>query len=238
MTKLFRFTGFLALLATATAFAASQEAAMGYALKRMPKVGDSFTYKLTVAADFGGQSVNFTGTTIEKIIKVEDNGNYHVESVEKNMKVKFADQEMEIPEQPASTSIYKANGALIEMKGEQVDSNSYRLANMSTLIAPEKPVKVGDKWTQETKADAKTGLAAAKADYEVLGAEKVGSYDTVKLKFSYKETEGSEPSSSEGTVWINVKDGSLVKADATVKNAPLPGAPGPADMKFTIERTA
>jgi len=222
--------GMLALAATAV-----QDAAL--VLKRVAKVGDSATYKLNVNAEFSGTALVVTAVTTDKVVKVEDNGNIHVETKQSDMKIKMGEDEMDAPSQEATLYVYKPSGEVIELKGEGVDGSYYRMANISVFKYPTEALKVGAKWSHEFKTDSKTGAAAAKADYEVLGFEKVGSWDTVKVKHSFKETEGSDPATSEGTVWINVKDGTMVKVDAKQTKVPIPQM-APMDMKVLVERTS
>lgn len=212
--------------------------AQSFTLKRVAKVGETMKYKLTAEADFGGQAIQVSGTTLDKVVKVNDNGDIVVESTQSSMKVSVAGQEMEIPDQPGTTTTYKATGEVVEIKGEQTDASAYRMANLNVVKSPTGEIKVGDKWTYEVKADSKTGAAAGKAEYELLGSEKVGSWDSLKIKWTFKETEGSDPASSSGTVWIDAATGALVKAVGEYKNAPIPGAPGPISMKFTLERVS
>lgn len=224
------------LVAVVASIAVAAYAADTYSLKRVAKVGDTLKYKFSADVDFGGQAAQVTFSTVDKVTKVEDNGNISTESKQENMKVSFGGQEMSPEDQPARTTITKSTGEIVEIKGEMVDGSAYRFSNMNIVKAPEAPVKVGDKWSYEVKADSKTGAVAGKADYEVLAAEKVGDRDTVKIKWTYKETEGADAASSEGTVWMDAKDGAVVKASGSFTKAPIPGAPGPVDMKFTMER--
>jgi len=220
----------LALAATAV-----QDAAL--VLKRVAKVGDTMSYKMNVQADFSGTALIVTAVTIDKVVKIDDNGNIHTESKQSDMKIKMGEDEMEAPSQEATLYINKPTGEVVELKGEGVDGSYYRMANISVFKYPTDPLKVGSKWSHEFKADSKTGAASAKADYEVLAFEKVGSWDTVKVKHAFKETEGADPATSEGTVWINVKDGTLVKIDAKQTKVPIPQM-APMDMKISIERTS
>ena len=218
------------------ALAAAELAVQPFTLKRVAKVGDTLVYKLNVDADFGGQKVNVTGKATDKVVKVSENGEITTESKQTETKIKVGDQEIPMDEQPVQTTTSDAKGLVIKIEGDQVDSSVYRLSNMSVFRIPDSAVKVGDKWTHEFKADAKTGAVAGKSEYEVLAVEKVGSFETLKVKWTFKETEGGEPASAEGTVWVDTKDGSMVKAVGNYKAAPLPGAPGPVDMTITLER--
>ncbi len=207
-----------------------------FTLKRVAKVGDTITYKLTVDAEFGGQKINVTAKTVDKVVKADDK-EIQVESKQEETKIKFGDQEMDAPSEGASTTSYDARGLITDIKGENADSNAYRMANLTLVATPEKAVKKGDKWSHEFKGDDKKGSRAAKADYEVLDTEKVGGLDTVKVKWTYKETEGTEPASSEGTIWLHATDFSIVKVVGSLKGAPIPGAPAPMDLTYTLERS-
>lgn len=219
--------------ALSLAAVAAQDA---FTLKRNVKVGDVMKSKMTVEADFGGTAILITATTTEKVVKMEDSGIVHTESSQSNMKIKFGDQEMGGEDQPPTTYITKITGELVELKGESIEASYYRMASMTSFRFPEGPVKAGDKWTYEIKADKKTGIVSGKHEYEVVGPDKVGARECLKVKHSYKETEGGEPASSTGTVWIDLKDGSMVKLEASQQKVPVPQAPGPMDMKLKIER--
>lgn len=234
MNRMKRFSLVVGVTALALTGSAVQDAVV---LKRVAKVGDSMTYKMVVEADFSGTTLIVNGKTIEKVIKIEDNGNIHTESKQTDMKIKIGDDEMDAPEEGATIYINKPTGEVVELKGDGIDASYYRMANITVFRIPDEALKPGMKWSHEFKADSKTGAASAKADYEVLGFEKVGSWDAVKVKHVFRETEGSEPAKSTGTIWINVKDGSLLKVDAKQEKVPIPGM-APMDMKIIVERTS
>jgi len=221
-----------ALLAVGAIALAAQE----FTLKRVAKVGDVIKLKMSVDAEFAGTPIKVTATSIDKVIKVEENGNITTESTQTNMKIKFGDQEFDQDSDSPRVYVSKPTGELIEIKGDGVDHGYWRMANMNVLRMPDKPVKVGDKWTFEIAKDAKTGAVAAKHEYEVLGVEKVGRFECLKIKHTFKETEGSEPASANGTLWVDLSDGSLVKAETTQNKVPIPEAPAPMDMKILLER--
>lgn len=208
----------------------------GYLIKMTPKVGDVVKYKLKASLEVMGQQAKVTAITSEKVTKVDEDGTYTVESTQSDLKVQLGEQEIEPPASGATVEVRKANGTLVEIRGENVDSNSYRMNALSALVPSDKPVKVGDTWTNDVKSDAKTGAVAAKAEYKVIGEEKVGDYETLKLKVTVKETEGSEPASSEFTLWLDKANWTMVKLDGKLINAPMPGAPTPVTANMTLER--
>lgn len=221
----------LGVALVATAFA--QDSAT---LKRVAKVGDTLRYSFNADADFGGQRINISAVVTDKVIEVNADGSYAAESVQSDTVLRFGDQEMPMNQESKQVVRYAANGVLLELKGDQVDPGTYRLAAMNTFVAPAAAVKVGDKWTWDAKADAKTGTVAAKAEYEVLAFETVNGVATAKIGWTYTENEGNERASMKATAWIEVANGALYKLDADIKGAPITGAPGPVDMTLKLER--
>lgn len=215
----------------------TQPALGSWDFKRVAKVGDTAKYKSSADFEMQGQKITASWTELEKIVKVDSNGDVTLESQQTEFTIQVAGQEMPGPEASKSTSVTRSTGEVIKLEGDGVNADAYRMSTLSAFIRPDKMVKVGDKWTHEFKANSKTGVVASKASYEVVGAEKVGAYDTVKVKFEVKETERSDAASASGIVWINVKDGMDVKVNAEFKKAPIPQV-GPTDMKFTRERVS
>ncbi len=208
----------------------------GVSLKRVAKTGEAIKYRLKADLQVQGVEASFSTLSVEKITKVESNGNYVLETVQSEGKVSFSGQEMEMPASTQSVT-YKANGEVIEIKAEVSDSSAYRTANLISFIAPEKAVKVGDTWTSEIKKDEKTGAMSVKGTYKVEAEEKIGDWEVLKVKYSSKETEGGDTAASaEGIVWILKKDGSMVKSEGAWKNVPFPGAPAPIDAKYSLVR--
>lgn len=208
-----------------------------YTLKYNAKEGDVIKYKMIIELDFGGQAVVATGSSSNKVVKVEADGTRSIESTSGDMNVKFGEQEMTMPGLPPVTTVHKANGELVELKGESSDADAYRRARSQTIIFPDKAVKVGDKWSFEMKSAKFNGVGVGKADVEVLAVEKLGEQETLKLKYTFKETSGDTPLESTGTIWLNTKDSEMVKAVMNVKNYPVTGAPMPIEGKITIERS-
>lgn len=230
-----RITIALALAASVVAVAAGLQSVT---LKRTAKVGDVAKYKAKADVDFQGMSIAVTFVTTDKVTKVADNGDITTETTQAEMKIKMGDQEMDPPTDNSTPQVAtsKASGEIVELKGENVDANAYRMAAMSGFQYPDKALNVGDSWEVKLSKNEKLGTVAALAKYKLEKLEKVGDWDTAVITMDYKETEGSDPASATGKIWVNVKDGSLVKVDGEWKNAPFPGAPAPINAKVSIER--
>ena len=229
-TRIFGLTAFVAMCAMATAQGP-------VTLKLTPKVGDTFRYKLTAEMEVMGTTATVTGTVADKVTEVSPEGDYSVESSSTNMTGNFGGQEMPIPDSK-STSKYKASGVLVDIQGEEVAGSSaadaWRRANLSNFVYPTNAIKTGDTWTSSVTADSKTGAVASTTTYTVDSFEKIGSHDTVKIKFTSKETEGDAPATSDGFVWLDTKDGTQVKVQVAWTNVPMMG--NPISGKVSMER--
>ena len=196
-------------------------------LKFGSKVGDIHKYKMHASLEAGGGNAEVSGDFTDKVTKVEEDS-YTIEQTESNVKVSFNGQDIDQPDS-VETTVRKMSGEITDVQTDQDSAAARRTGDLVNFVFPDKPVKVGDEWTYKVKADDKKGAVAATATYKVESTEKVGTHDTLKIKNSYKE-DGTDPASSEGFYWIDVKDGSLVKSTQTWTNVPI----GPVVASGTI----
>ena len=193
----------------------------GVILKMTPKVGDSLKYHQVAKLDFAGMEVNFSGTSIHKVLKVEGNGNYSVKEVITENKINGNDA----PDRagPAgSTTTLSAKGELIKIEGDHVNETTYRYANFSLFVLPENSINVGDTWFYEIKENKTTRVVGKKADYTFVAEDKVGQIETYKVKYLIKETE-ADGGSSEGFIWLRKSDCAMVKRTAKWTNVMVEG---------------
>ncbi len=234
MSNTIRTIALIALSAWLMAFTPAQEE---YTLKLQVKEGDTFKYRFTMEIAFGEQSVVVSMNMTSKVVKVDADGNIVIESSSSDGMAKFGDQEMPIPPSPATKTTFKPNGMPIKVEGGNNPDISLRMARLNSHFFPEKPIKIGDKWSAEMKAEG--NAPALKADLELVAKEKIGDQDTLKIKFTIQEVgekvEGG-PSTLNGHVWIDPKTGMLVRMSASVKGMPAEGAPMPLDGTITMER--
>ena len=220
-----------AMLLTACALlslsaAISQE----YTLKLNVKEGDTFKYRMSMEIDFGGQSVLATTTITNKVLKVEENGNIQMESASSEMIVKFGDQEMPQPAPPATKITFKPNGSVAKVDG---GDGMMQQMNASQLVFPDKPIKVGDKWSETVK----NPNGEIKIENEFVGVEKVNDAEALKIKttgrlVNAKEGEGF---SADGFVWVDPQTGMVVKTEVRIKGMQAEGAPMPIDGTLKME---
>jgi hypothetical protein len=210
----------------------------GLSIKRTPKEGQTVKYRMEGNLELQGAPITLKGMMQEKVVKVEPNGNFALEQQQLEAKIVLPDgNEMDLPAGTPTITTYKGSGEVVDIKGENQDATAYRMTTLGMLVDPGKQVNIGDKWSHEVKADTKTGTVAAKAEFQAIGEEKVGAFDTIKIKATVKETEGAEPASSESTIWIDKKDGSTVKTESKWTKAPFPGPSGPMILDATLKLT-
>ena len=220
-----------ALVLLVLAGAAVQE----HGLKRSPKVGDALKYKLKAELEFIGSGTGtLTGNSTERVLKVEADGSYTVQSETKDMVAEVEGTPLKGKDEAPMQTTFKANGDVVSLRGEKIGSLEYRISNLNAFRAPDKPVKVGDTWVRDIPADAKTGMVTERATFVFEAAEKVGEIDTAKVKYTYVEFVERDATSADGYFWVSLSDGSLVKSELGVKNMPLPNAGIRLNAKITV----
>jgi len=234
MRHTMRVMALMALSATLAAFAPAQEE---FNLKMQVKEGDTYKYRFTMELTFGDQSAVITMSMTNKVVKVDTDGNIVIESTSGEGSVKFGDQEMPLPPSPTTKTTYKPNGMPVKVEGGDNPNSPLRMARLTSGVFADKPVKIGDKWSVESKPEGNTpGL---KAEYELVGKERVNDIETLKIKLTVKEVgekvEGGASTMS-GHIWLDPLTGMLVRMTATVKGLPAEGAPMPLDGTLTMER--
>ncbi|MBL8048829.1 MAG: hypothetical protein JNJ45_09110 [Chthonomonas sp.] len=229
-----------ATLALASLTAASMAQAEPLSFKRTVTEGATTKYKLQVALEIQGNAIEITANITEKIVKVEKDGSYSVESLESDMELKMGGQSFPTDEGDSKprTTKYSAAGVPLEMLGSDDDTTpeSARLEFLNIIDLPAEAKKLGDKWSSLIKPADKFKAETVKSDYEFVRTEKVGAWDTAVVVATTKEQAGDKPAESKKTMWLDTKDFSLVKIEAKLTNAPLPGMPDPVDMTISITR--
>jgi hypothetical protein len=226
MTRVFRAT----LLTACALLSLSAAIAQEYTLKLNVKEGDTFKYRMSMEIDFGGQNLLATTTITNKVLKVEENGNIQMELASGEMVIKFGDQEMPQPAPPATKMTFKPNGAVAKVDGGDA---MMQQMNAAQMVYPEKPVKVGDKWSETVK----NPNGELKIDYELVGVEKVGEVEALKIKTTARTVNGKEGESysADGFTWIDPKTGMAVKMETRIKGMQTEGAPMPIDGTLKME---
>jgi len=209
-----------------------------YAIKRTPMVGAVAKFIMTGDFQVNGGQGQIIATVSEKVTAVDKDGNFTVEQSQIEASGTFEKEKIETPSRNPISLTYKPNGQVTSIKGDLIDANSYRMENLGALVDPGKQVAINDVWTSESKADKDLGTVAVKAIYKLIGEEKIGNVDTLKIQATVKETEGDKPAENEFTEWISKTDGSMIQLQAKWTNAPFPDISYPVTATIKLSRVA
>jgi hypothetical protein len=232
----------LTLFRLATAVVAIQTAqtpaphAETYTLRWTPKAGDKLAYTTEASMQLNGAPSLIKSKSTEQVLKVDPDGTYSVQSSDQGSVI-FSGQEFPMPS-TIKVTLYRPNGEIVSISGDQVDPTSYRAANLTILKRPDAPVAIGDTWTEDLKADPKSGAVEVKVLYKLDSIEKVGDTDALKIIATAQEAEGAEAGSVSAIYWISKADGSLVKYSGKWANVTFSGAPTPLSGTMTMTRVA
>lgn len=228
----------LVLLAATAAFATSDQT---FSLVWAPKQGEEFKYSIVLASTLEGAKIVIGTDLGVKVTAVAANGDYTLESRYSTVKVTLNGEPQSLKDlPPAQVEIEKYNAKGVRFddgKDQEVDQFGQILSDVMDFVPPEKPVKVGDKWTRSVPENEKTKKAPARLDYTVLSEEKSGPTTLVKLGFAYTETKGDKPAHGTGEFLIDASNGLVISAKADLENAKMdPEAPpGPVKVTLTLE---
>lgn len=199
----------------------------------------------TVTVEAGGQKVMMEMKETEKVTftTVAPSGEITMERESESREGTINGQKLPVPERDdeKATITIKPDGSLVAYKSSEGNSDQTKMAvrifPAGKPVFPAGEVGVGDKWSRDYPANADTGGQAGKAEFELLAFEKVGGVDAVKLKMSYRETQGSPALAGTGTVWVEKSSGDTIQSDMELENVPL-GPGGVASGKVHEERIA
>lgn len=203
----------------------------GIPMRMRLRAGQVDRYRLSSSVTVQGVEVRLASLVVEKILSVEQNGNYTQESRTTNTVVTANGQDTKVPDEPASVCVFDGQGKLIEVKGKSRDSDDFRMQQFQAIFFPTRPIKAGETWDLSTrKPDGSIeliGTCMAEARETFMGV------DCLRLRSTMKEMRDTAPMSCEMTAWVSIKDGTLVKAEGLVKNMPIESI-GPSDAKITL----
>ena len=193
----------------------------GFTIKHVPKVGDIHKYRQAGKFDVNGMEIEFSSLSTQKVIKVADDGAFTVREDVSEAKANGS----AIPDstgQQGNSTTFSSRGEVIKIENTGGDDTVYRFANLGALIAPEKKIAVGGSWSYEIKENKATGVVPATAKYTLVGEEKLGATNALKIKFTVIETVDGG-ATSDGEIWISKEDYTMLKLAAKWLNAPVSG---------------
>jgi hypothetical protein len=224
-----------AVLLAGAAVAVAQEATK---IKWTPKAGSSQNYRLVVNGNMQGMDFEFSTKIAHKVVEVRPDGNIVVEERQHGGEVKLNGTAMDVPGgMPEITvrMVSKPNGEIVERKSNGPEGmENPRLENSFAFIFPDKDLKPGDTWKRETKADKAKETYSTETVYTYAGTETLNGKKTHKITFKFREIDAPSNMTGEGTVWLRVEDGELVKGTYNLKNAEFAAGMGATDATATM----
>ncbi len=205
-------------------------------LKRTAKVGEVAKFKLVVDTEISGMVIKFTANVKESVAETKDDGGFSIKSEQADAVLNIGGQEQPAPGGvgDSATTIYAANGSVVEIKSDEASTDAYRLANLQAFLYPKEAVAVGGKWEAVVAENKKNETPEVKMNYEVVAKESLGTRTVFKVTFSAVESSGSNPASNKGTVWVDIANGMVVKSESQWHNVPIAGQVIDGKVSMTI----
>lgn len=202
-------------------------------LRRTGKVDSTYVFTEVQIQKFRGQTVRYDGTMVETIQRIESNGNITIQSVRHGS----TDADGMIP--PETTiRVFNPTGEIVRHETILSDLeriNDLRRLAMTSMRYPKGKVKPGDKWTSDWKSKFEDHSFGCKATFSLEAIEPVGSIETAKVRLVATERDAGSGSSNV-IFWVDLRDGSIVRAQGSITNLPYIDANIGASLEFTIIR--
>ncbi|HLK16614.1 MAG TPA: hypothetical protein VKT78_17540 [Fimbriimonadaceae bacterium] len=201
------------------ALAVVGSAAAQEALRLTAKLGEVHRYKLAADLTSANFTIKLSGEINRKVLRL-DHGDVTLQETRTNMKMNVNENEMKMDD-AVLVRVLRPDATTLELRGEGAGPEAYRVAVLSTVKLPDFPLAVDKTWTWDVPADPKHGQVKARAEYKVIGQEKIHEVDAWQIACSVTEEGGPAAASSISTVWVSKADASLVRSESKVKNLPL-----------------
>lgn len=197
---------------------------------------------VSLKANVGGEDTAFEQSSSGKrtYTDIATNGDITFETVTEESKMTIDGETVpDDPDDKPSVDTYtiRPNGMLVKFKTSDTEPDNThmeeRMYYATAPVFPDKEIGVGDKWTQEYAADTAMGLRGGKAEFEVVGVEKSGTADAVRIKMSYTES-GDKGIISKANLLIEKATGDVLVAEVNFERLPVGSATMPAIATGTL----
>lgn len=189
-----------------------------------PKARAAWAVVIDVDTDDGNHQAEFTYV---REIGDPDGDNHEARCLWEKLLVDGA----EMGDPPGWDVSVGPRGAIVgtnDMMGDDIR----RMLSPMTFVYPDKAVAEGDKWEGQVRPYKDKDDLLLIYTYEVLGFEKVGDAEAIKVASKLTE-KGRDAMGAEGTWWLG-KDGALLKFSVKVTNWVVPMAGGePMNARIT-----
>jgi hypothetical protein len=207
-------------LAAVLAAVAVQAAQQTYAIQYKPVKGSKTVYSITFDIDSPSLKVTYAAKLTNEVVEVKGDGAFIMASYQSDG-VTTVDgvKQPSAAETITAVTTYDKFGKPTAIGGDNATPESFRVANLTSFVAPAKAVSVGETWTVKISADEKEKTRAVTHIYRVLSIDK----GVAVVDMSAVESAADFPASAKGRVWVSLANGEQTKFDLLVKNMPIGG---------------
>ncbi|MEI8283186.1 MAG: hypothetical protein WCG75_12330 [Armatimonadota bacterium] len=183
-----------------------------YSLNQVRHVGDTEKFHRVIDAP-GDVIIRYDSTDSRKVTKVDDNGNYTIEETNISGFRNFGGKIEPFPKGVPNLLNFNARG--FGILDPQPAGAEFVAVNEVALhlgeYAPKEARWIGDMWGH--------GNEIASVTCILVGPEKVGKIDCLKISMTVKLHNKRYPGSAKATIFLRANDFSLEKMDAMVEGA-------------------
>ncbi|MCH8979091.1 MAG: hypothetical protein IH945_07595 [Armatimonadetes bacterium] len=200
----------------------AQAAPQQYDLRFKPVNGTKTFYDLTWSIDGLEEETVYSALLTSEIVDVREDGSYLTASYQTDHKLKVGGEDKtSAAETFTAVTTYDRLGRPTAIGGDLATPESFRVANLTSFLAPSSPVSVGGSWSVRIRADEEQGTRDVRHEYRLVGFGKVGGRDAAMVDVSAAEAGGKLPASTKGRIWIDAENGEVLKYEVTVTNMPV-----------------
>lgn len=206
-------------------------------LQRQVTEGQRAIYRVTTDIDADGSRFRYTGRSEEVIERVDPSGTFVIRSTQLEGTLRFGEETFRAPAERPTRLRRATSGAILEIVGVASDPDRYRLATLDAFYYPADPVRPGSTWRREGDGNVRQGAPPYRADYTAEAFERVGEVEALRVRGTVTELRDGG-ARSEGTYWIGLSDGWIVKAEVQWFSVPFGGSPFPVNARIEVIREA
>ena len=224
-----------AVLTGLVAQALAQGQAQTYDLSLRPVKGQKTTYSLTFDITGQGDKMTVKAKLVNEIVDVKDDGTFIAASYQSDHQLFINDKPQKTtPGTVTGVTTYDKFGRPLKVGGDDAGTETMRIARLTSYVAPEGPVKVGDSWKDFMPADKDAGTPSVAHTYTLQSVDMKDGRQVATIEVATSETSEVHPGSTQGILTLDVKTGEQLSYEVQVGNFPVGGQY--VDGKVTLVR--
>jgi hypothetical protein len=225
----------LAIVSTANFHALQiKEGDTVFALRWKPKPGETHVYRVNVKFDYGGDGVQFNSDLKVKVMEVNDDGGYSVQTSTSNASLNSGNETRDLPLQTPVTQYYSKLGLPTGQSLLTRDPDPFAdlLDHLTEFQAPLHGVKVRDSWVNRPTGPKTSLFGQPRLTYTLVDVYKDGERHLAKIR--YQASVETDPEAASGTLILDRSNFYLTGVDATIPHFRPEGAREDAAVTITL----